>query len=141
VEKDFLKYPVPNGAAKILEAAVELAQKDDVLDVYCYIASSSKVEGAYDYHVASAGDSSTTVPDVRGEPVESLKLLGMFSPADKKDVFLLTTKAFDWAAYHKQNHVGKWWTRNKEHARDAWLTGVTLLTVFLAVLQILDLLT
>jgi hypothetical protein len=53
-------------------------------------------------------------------------------------IYILTPKAFKWAAYQKKSRLGKWWARLSGNVKDIMLAISFLLALGLTVLQILQ---
>lgn len=138
-DKNYLTYPLPEGAATFLRMSVELAKKAGVLTVtYNKIIADATTGEAPDYHLQAWPGSSARLIALRGRPIKCLELLG-YAERFEHNVLFLTGRAFDWERYQQKTRLGKWFDRMALRTRDVVFGATTALTLVLTVWRLIDL--
>ena len=79
---------LPEPLIRLLFALVEVSERSNMLDIPCLTNQSRKERGAFDY-VIGRGDVSVIVPNLKGNPLDSLERLGLIERPNQHTVFLL----------------------------------------------------
>ena len=132
-----LDYQLPKPIGQLLVAMVEVAERNEVLAVSCVSRPSGEEKGAWDFAVEAAKGEPAVVKRLRGNPIESLKMLGFVQCLNQTNVFLYPA-AFTRARYERKGRLGKWLTRAYNRGRDVVLVVISTLTVLLTILRIIE---
>jgi len=131
-------YELPKPIAQLLVTMVEVAERNEVLTVSCVPGPSDEEKGAWNFTIKDpAKGESAVVKRLRGDPIESLEMLGFVQCLNQTNVFLYPA-AFARAKYERKGRFGKWLTRAYNRGRDVVLVVVSTLTVLLTILRIIE---
>ena len=133
-----LDYQLPRPLAQLLIAMVEVAERNEVLAVFCTSWPSAEESGAFDFTIDDlAKGEPAVVKRLRGDPITGLAMLGFVERLNQSEVFLYPA-AFTRAKYERKGQFGQWLTRAYNRGRDVVLVIVATLTVLLTILQIIE---
>lgn len=78
---------LPEPLIRLIFALVDVSERSQTLDIPCLTNQSRKERNAFDY-VIGRGDMSVTVPNLKGNPLDSLERLGLIERPNQHTVFL-----------------------------------------------------
>lgn len=129
-------FPIPEDITEMLLGMVQLCQKNNVLTLRVTRQTTLEEIGPFDYTI-EAGKSALYFERILGEPLQALQALELLKLLPNQELFLTAT-AYEWADYQRKGGLGKYLARNTDILRDIWLVIVSILTVGLTLLQILQ---
>lgn len=129
-------FPIPEDVTEMLLGMVHLCQKNNVLTLRVTRHTTQEEIGPFDYTI-EAGKSTLFFKGILGEPLQALQALELLKLLPNQELFLTAT-AYEWADYQRKGRLGRYLARNTDILRDIWLVIVSILTVGLTLLQILQ---
>lgn len=137
MDPKLISYDLPPSVSKVLIDLVDIAKEYGVLDI-SYMHVSSREEGEI-YQFRVRGVTGTIVTEAgSGDPIGSLRALGLIHI--EEDRAFLTPTAFERAKYERRNRLLKKLTQAWSRWRDMATAIAFVLSVWLAILQVMELL-
>ena len=124
--------PMPENYRQLLLKLVDQSKKERTTTVkYTHLKESSHI------HVGNAHWEETFI-DNPFLSLDCYDLVKIYITSNSQDLYVLTPKAFKWAAYQMKNRVEKWWARLPGNIKDVMLAISFILALGLTALQILQ---
>ena len=136
MELSDLEYPLPEPLGHLLSALVDVAKSSRTFTVF-YIQNPGRESGAFDYFITNPGGDDIIVPNLKGNPMLSLDMLGLIArPLENDKWVFVSPLAFERIKYERKNRLGKWWTQVWLQRSKAVLAVTATATFILVILQI-----